>query len=122
VIINPASTPLTKEPPIMNHGKYTGWRKSTYSNSTGDCVEVATAWRKSTYSDSSGNCVEVAAATPWHKSTYSNSSANCVEVASLDPVVGIRDSKQRGGGPVLEFTATAWSAFLAAVKDGKFDL
>jgi hypothetical protein len=107
----------------MNHDKFTDWRKSRHSNSSGSCVEVAFSnWRKSTYSNSSESCVEVATATVWRKSTYSDSSGNCVEVASLDRVVGIRDSKQHGHGPVLEFTAAAWSAFLAAVKDGKFDL
>jgi len=80
-----------------------------------------TRWRKSSYSNDSGNCVEVAFA-DWHKSSYSNSSGDCVEVASADRVVGIRDSKQRGRGPVLEFTADAWTAFLRAVKGGQFDL
>ena len=105
----------------MNHGEYTGWRKSTYSNSSEGCVEVASSnWRKSTHSNSSGGCVEVASA--WRKSSHSNSSESCVQVASLDRVVGIRDSKQHGRGPVLEFTTAAWSAFLAAAKDGRFDL
>ncbi len=87
----------------MNHDKFTGWRKSTYSNSGESCVEVATA-------------------TTWHKSTHSNSSESCVEVAAADLTVGVRDSKQHGHGPVLEFNPNAWKAFLAAVKDGQFDL
>jgi hypothetical protein len=55
----------------------------------------------------------------WRKSRRSNSSANCVEVGATPRrrVVGVRDSKQHGRGPVLEFTAPTWQAFLAAVRD-----
>jgi len=66
----------------MDNETYGGWRKSSYSNSTGGCVEVAAAWR----------------------------------------TVGVRDTKQRGAGPVLEFSAAAWRAFLGQVKAGRFDL
>ncbi len=58
----------------------------------------------------------------WRKSSYSNSSGGCVEVSSTDRVVGVRDSKQHGSGPILEFTADVWAAFLRRVKDGHFDL
>jgi len=60
--------------------------------------------------------------TGWRKSSYSNSSGNCVEVAAADHTIGVRDSKQHGHGPVLEFTRGAWKAFIRAAKDGKFDL
>lgn len=60
--------------------------------------------------------------TSWRKSSYSNSSGNCVEVAATDRAVGVRDSKQHGRGPMLEFTRAAWESFIRAAKDGKFDL
>jgi uncharacterized protein DUF397 len=102
--------------------KFTGWRKSTYSNDSANCVEIGTAvmWRKSRYSVNSGNCVEVA--TTWHKSSYSNSSANCVEIAVKEITIGVRDSKQHGRGPVLEFSSAAWKAFLTAAKNGEYDI
>jgi Domain of unknown function (DUF397) len=63
----------------------------------------------------------------WRKSSYSNSSANCVEVAVMLPDaggavttrVGVRDSKQHGSGPVLEFTAGTWHRFIAGAKAGE---
>jgi hypothetical protein len=60
--------------------------------------------------------------TNWRKSSLSSGGDNCVEVAvATDGHVGVRDSKQRGRGPVLEFTPTEWDAFLGGVKDGQFD-
>ncbi|MET7708965.1 DUF397 domain-containing protein [Micromonospora sp. NPDC005413] len=54
----------------------------------------------------------------WRKSTRSNGSGDCVEVADdLSGKVGLRDSKDPGG-PVLTFTPTAWSTFVANVKGG----
>jgi len=59
----------------------------------------------------------------WRKSTRSDNGGNsCVEVAkNLPDVVGVRDSKDRTG-PTLAFDPVAWSAFIAGVKDGEFDL
>lgn len=80
----------------MSEGIYTSWRKSSYSNSSGNCVEVASAcWRKSSYSDGTGNCVEV---------------------ASPDHVIAVRDTRQASHGPVLKFSEAAWRRFLAETK------
>jgi hypothetical protein len=87
----------------MNDSKFADWRKSSYSNGN------------------QGNCIEVAFA-GWRKSSYSNGGqGNCIEVASDDGRVGVRDSKQHGQGPVLEFAAADWATFLTAVKDSTFD-
>lgn len=77
-------------------------------------------WRKSTYSTSSSNRVEVAGA--WRKSSYSNGQANCVEICTGGPdTVAVRDSKDRRG-PELAFTGQAWAAFVDGVKQGEFSL
>ena len=47
---------------------------------------------------------------------------DCVEVAIAGDVVGLRDSKDNGSGPVLAFTADEWAAFLGGAKGGEFDL
>jgi len=73
----------------------TGWRKSSYSQSTtGQCVEVGTGWRKSSYSQSG--------------------TGQCVEVSGGESVVGIRDTKNRALGH-LTVPRPAWQAFLTSV-------
>jgi Domain of unknown function (DUF397) len=57
----------------------------------------------------------------WRKSTFSTTNG-CVEVAMAGDRIAVRDSKQQGSGPVLEFTAAEWDAFLGGVRDGEFDL
>ncbi|MFI6265812.1 DUF397 domain-containing protein [Micromonospora sp. NPDC051006] len=48
----------------------------------------------------------------WRKSTRSGTQGECVEVAdNLTGVVGVRDSKDRGG-PVLTFDPWAWRSFV----------
>jgi hypothetical protein len=59
----------------------------------------------------------------WHKSSRSSSQGNCVEVAdNLDGIVAVRDTKDKGNGPILTFTPSEWAAFIAGAKDGEFDL
>ncbi|MEU6085135.1 DUF397 domain-containing protein [Streptomyces sp. NPDC047108] len=60
------------------------------------------------------------AATTWRKSSYSGASeGNCIEVAEESALVPVRDSKDPDG-PVLVFSADAWTAFVSAVKAGAF--
>ena len=54
----------------------------------------------------------------WHTSSYSASAGQCVEVAVTPTVVGVRDSKDRGG-TALHLGAEQWRAFLDAVAGGR---
>jgi hypothetical protein len=65
--------------------------------------------------------VEDQARIQWRKSTLSTTNG-CVEVAFVDDRIAVRDSKQEGRGPVLEFTEVEWAAFLGGVRGGEFDL
>lgn len=86
-------------------------------------VDLASAvWRKSSFTQSNGECVEIAFPdADWHKSSRSQSNGACVEVAVMPTVAGIRDSKQPDGGVVLAGFA-AWDAFRRAVKHAELDL
>jgi Domain of unknown function (DUF397) len=57
----------------------------------------------------------------WRKSSVSGD-GGCVEVAYVDGVIGVRDTKDNGAGPVLMFTQREWTAFLAGAQAGEFQL
>ncbi|MFY9931543.1 MAG: DUF397 domain-containing protein [Streptosporangiaceae bacterium] len=58
----------------------------------------------------------------WLKSSYCGYNNSCFEIARLgENRIGVRDTKDRGVGPVLVFTQAEWTAFLAGAKGGEFD-
>jgi Domain of unknown function (DUF397) len=57
----------------------------------------------------------------WRTSSFSRENGgSCVEVATMLAGVAIRDTKDRTRAPHLH-SATAWRAFVVAVRDGEFD-
>ncbi|MFL6143389.1 MAG: DUF397 domain-containing protein [Labedaea sp.] len=87
----------------------TTWRKSSFSDSNTNCVEIA--WHKSSLSDSNTDCVEVG----WHKSSFSGENTNCVEVGRGGAQrVGVRDSKNPTVGE-LSIDRSGWRAFLISL-------
>jgi hypothetical protein len=53
----------------------------------------------------------------WRKSSYSGTQGgNCVEVAERGGMILVRDTKDRGHGPVHRFTAAQWRRFAGQVK------
>jgi hypothetical protein len=88
------------------------WQKSSYSNGTGNCAEVAT-WRKSSHSNDQGQCIEVGAI--WRKPTHSNSAGSCVEIGKAPTAVLVRDTTNRSG-VTLTVSAETWRALLAKLR------
>jgi hypothetical protein len=79
---------------------------------------------KSSFSMNGGSCVEVGV---WKKGAASVNNGACVEVAGLEQeagsmLIGVRDTKQHGKGPMLTYTPAEWEAFIAGVKANEFDL
>lgn len=87
---------------MSSSGERTGQARTVSLGPSGDdlhqrCQQLAT-WRKSSWSSYNGNCVEVA------------------ELGGL--LIGVRDTKDAGVGPVLVFGHAAWRSFLDGVKNG----
>ena len=54
----------------------------------------------------------------WRKSSRC-AHGECIEVGELAAsTIAVRDSKDRGSGPALVFTAAGWRRFVTAVRDG----
>jgi hypothetical protein len=55
----------------------------------------------------------------WRKSSFSGGNGGaCVEVAEQDGLILVRDTKDRGRGPVQRYVPAAWRAFMAGLRDG----
>ncbi len=78
---------------------------------------VTPSWRTSSYTaNGGGNCVEVGSI-PWRTSSYTgNGGGNCVEAAHAGGAILIRDTKERGAGPVLRVSPETWRAFVATLR------
>lgn len=58
----------------------------------------------------------------WFKSSFSGNTDNsCVEVREAGDGVEVRHS-QAPDGPAIRYTGPEWTAFLAGVRAGEFDL
>lgn len=54
----------------------------------------------------------------WRTASYSGNGANCVEAGSVHGAVLVRDTKDRGCGPVLQFSPEAFAAFTSCIHRG----
>jgi hypothetical protein len=59
--------------------------------------------------------------TPWIKASASNAQGSCVEQRRHDDLIEVRDTKDRGAGPILKFTRAEYLAWIDAAKNGEFD-
>lgn len=76
-----------------------------------DAGDLVNGWRKSSYSNPSGCCLETA----FRKSSYSGGT-NCTEAALAADLVLVRDSKLGEASPILAFSPAQWQAFTSGIK------
>jgi hypothetical protein len=55
----------------------------------------------------------------WFKAVGSGE-GGCVEVAITPTVIGVRDTKDKGNGPILSFDRQEWTSFVRDLHDGGF--
>jgi hypothetical protein len=58
----------------------------------------------------------------WRTATASQENGSCIEVMITDHAVLVRDTKDKGQGPVHTYTYPEWTAFLDGVNKGEFDI
>lgn len=78
-------------------------------------------WRKASFSDPNGQCVELADLSEWRKASFSVNEGNCVELAESESVVAMRDSKLGDDSPILELSRSELKAFVQGIKAGEFN-
>jgi hypothetical protein len=53
----------------------------------------------------------------WRKSTYSgNGGEACIEAGTLPGRILVRDTTQRGNGPVMSVSTQSWRRFTAGIR------
>ncbi|WP_158843596.1 DUF397 domain-containing protein [Saccharothrix deserti] len=55
----------------------------------------------------------------WFKSSFSATTGECVEVRFVGDLVQVRDTKDRGRGPVISLDADQWDAFVRRLASGE---
>jgi hypothetical protein len=79
-------------------------------------------FQNDTYYKQHGVHAAAIAQADWRKSSLSGYNGSCFEVARLsNDRLGVRDTKDKGSGPVLIFNESEWAAFLGGAKAGEFD-
>ncbi|MGW3471369.1 DUF397 domain-containing protein [Saccharopolyspora sp. NPDC000995] len=58
--------------------------------------------------------------TNWRKASYSGQQSACVEIGSFGDGAAVRDTKDRAAG-YFTTTTDQWSAFIASIKNGRYE-